>query len=93
MIGSSVALKPCSTSSRVNRDQRIALQAATRDFGELASICGYTHEEHVVLTNLLGLHRLHSKAERGQQKSNRLFMAMSDRRSSRSSLRSGGTGL
>lgn len=42
-----------------------------RDFGELASIYGYTHEEHVVLTKdgyLLGLHRLPSK--KGQQKSN-----------------------
>ncbi|KAJ7647605.1 Alpha/Beta hydrolase protein [Roridomyces roridus] len=41
-----------------------------RDFGELCSIYGYTHEEHVVLTKdgyLLGLHRLPSK--KGQQKS------------------------
>ncbi|KAF7315223.1 Triacylglycerol lipase [Mycena indigotica] len=40
-----------------------------RDFGELCSIYGYTHEEHVVLTKdgyLLGLHRLPSK--KGQQK-------------------------
>ena len=42
-----------------------------RDFGELASIHGYTHEEHVVLTKdgyLLGLHRLPSK--KGQHRSN-----------------------
>lgn len=42
-----------------------------RDFGELVSIYGYTHEEHVVLTKdgyLLGLHRLPSK--KGQQKRN-----------------------
>jgi len=42
-----------------------------RDFGELSSIYGYTHEEHVVLTKdgyLLGLHRLPSK--RGQKKRN-----------------------
>lgn len=35
-----------------------------RDFGELCSIYGYTHEEHVVLTKdgyLLGLHRLPSR--------------------------------
>ncbi|KAJ7039132.1 Alpha/Beta hydrolase protein [Mycena alexandri] len=41
-----------------------------QDFGELCSIYGYTHEEHVVLTKdgyLLGLHRLPSK--KGQQKS------------------------
>ncbi|KAJ7125025.1 triacylglycerol lipase [Mycena epipterygia] len=40
-----------------------------RDFGELCSIYGYTHEEHVVLTKdgyLLGLHRIPSK--KGQQK-------------------------
>ncbi|CAK5282438.1 unnamed protein product [Mycena citricolor] len=40
-----------------------------RDFAELCSIYGYTHEEHVVLTKdgyLLGLHRLPSK--KGQQK-------------------------
>ncbi|KAF8895703.1 triacylglycerol lipase [Gymnopilus junonius] len=40
-----------------------------RDFGELCSIYGYTHEEHVVLTKdgyLLGLHRLPSKL--GQKK-------------------------
>ncbi|KAF8160856.1 triacylglycerol lipase [Crassisporium funariophilum] len=42
-----------------------------RDFGELCSIYGYTHEEHVVLTKdgyLLGLHRLPSK--KGQKKRN-----------------------
>ncbi|KAF7298016.1 Triacylglycerol lipase [Mycena chlorophos] len=35
-----------------------------RDFGELCSLYGYTHEEHVVLTKdgyLLGLHRLPTK--------------------------------
>ncbi|KAF8973172.1 triacylglycerol lipase [Flammula alnicola] len=35
-----------------------------RDFGELCSMYGYTHEEHVVLTKdgyLLGLHRLPSR--------------------------------
>ena len=35
-----------------------------RDFGELCSLYGYTHEEHVVLTKdgyLLGLHRLPCK--------------------------------
>jgi len=40
-----------------------------KDFGELCSIYGYTHEEHVVLTKdgyLLGLHRLPSK--KSQQK-------------------------
>ena len=40
-----------------------------RDFEELCSIFGYTHEEHVVLTKdgyLLGLHRLPSK--KGMQK-------------------------
>ncbi|KAH9485150.1 putative lipase C16A3.12c [Psilocybe cubensis] len=42
-----------------------------RDFGELCSIYGYIHEEHVVLTKdgyLLGLHRLPSKM--GQKKTN-----------------------
>ena len=42
-----------------------------KDFGELASVYGYTHEEHVVLTKdgyLLGLHRLPSK--KGQQEPN-----------------------
>ena len=42
-----------------------------RDFGELCAICGYTHEEHVVLTKdgyLLGLHRLPSKI--GEKKKN-----------------------
>ena len=42
-----------------------------RDFEELVTFYGYTHEEHVVLTKdgyLLGLHRLPSK--KGQQKSN-----------------------
>lgn len=42
-----------------------------RDFGELCSIYGYTHEEHVVLTKdgyLLGLHRLPSKM--GHKKTN-----------------------
>jgi len=42
-----------------------------RDFGELCTLYGYTHEEHVVLTKdgyLLGLHRLPSK--KGQRRSN-----------------------
>lgn len=42
-----------------------------KDFGELSTIYGYTHEEHVVLTKdgyLLGLHRLPSR--KGQQKRN-----------------------
>jgi lysosomal acid lipase/cholesteryl ester hydrolase len=42
-----------------------------RDFGELCTLYGYTHEEHVVLTKdgyLLGLHRLPSK--KGQRRNN-----------------------
>ncbi|EDR11914.1 uncharacterized protein LACBIDRAFT_231930 [Laccaria bicolor S238N-H82] len=42
-----------------------------RDFGELCSLYGYTHEEHVVLTKdgyLLGLHRLPSKM--GERRTN-----------------------
>ncbi|KAJ7287310.1 Alpha/Beta hydrolase protein [Mycena rebaudengoi] len=53
-----------------SEEKRIAdLILNARDFGELCSIYGYTHEEHVVLTKdgyLLGLHRLPSK--KNQQK-------------------------